>query len=207
MGSVTVVEGTGVGDRDRPSAYRAGSGRPGAACLRSLSVATQIAVVGGGDPGEEAVAAAEIVGAELARAGAVVVCGGLGGVMAAACRGAKTAGGCTVGILPDTVPTAANQWVDIVVPSGLGEARNALVVGSAGAVVAIAGEYGTLSEIALALRAGVPVIGLRTWSLSRPDGTPDPGVEPVDEPRAAARRALERAVAWRGGLETPPRSP
>jgi uncharacterized protein (TIGR00725 family) len=87
--------------------------------------------------------------------------------MEAACRGAKGAGGTTLGILPGTDRTAANRWVDVAVPTGLGEARNALVVRAADAVVAIAGEFGTLSEIALALKMGKPVVGLGTWELSK----------------------------------------
>jgi uncharacterized protein (TIGR00725 family) len=165
--------------------------------LRSSSMAVQIAVIGGGDSDAAAMDAAEIVGVELAKAGAVLICGGLGGVMAAACRGAKSAGGTTVGVLPETDPGTANRWVDVVIPTGLGEARNAIVVRSAGAVVAIDGEYGTLSEIALALRSGVPVIGLATWSLVRPDGETDAGIEVVDDPRAAVTRALVRAAAPR----------
>ncbi len=160
-------------------------------------MAVQIAVVGGGEGSAAALDAAEVVGAELARAGAIVVCGGLDGVMAAACRGAKSAGGTTVGVLPETDPGTANPWVDVVIPTGLGEARNAIVVRSAGAVVAIDGEYGTLSEIALALRSGVPVIGLGTWSLVRPDREADTGIEVVDDARAAASRALVRAAAHR----------
>lgn len=138
-------------------------------------------------------AAAEVVGGALARAGAVVVCGGLGGVMAAACRGAKSNGGLTVGFLPGTDPSQANPWVDVVVPTGLGEGRNVLVVRSAGAVVAIGGEYGTLSEIALALRARTPVIGMSTWGLTRAGGEPDTGIVPVDDPLDAAQVALDLA--------------
>src|ERR1700722_9524251 len=149
-------------------------------------MATQIAVVGGSEAAAPLIATAEAVGAALASGGAIVVCGGLGGVMAAACRGAKSAGGVTVGILPGRDPAAANAWVDVVIASGLGEARNALVVGSAAVVIAVAGEYGTLSEIALALRAGIPVLGLGTWSLIRPDGTADVGVVPVSNPTEAA---------------------
>ena len=100
-------------------------------------------------------------GRELARAGAVLVCGGLGGAMEAACRGAKAEGGTTLGILPGADRAAANPYVDVAVATGLGEARNALVVRAADAVIAVAGGYGTLSEIALALRAGKPVVGLR----------------------------------------------
>jgi uncharacterized protein (TIGR00725 family) len=126
-----------------------------------------IAVVGAGDATDAEAAAAEEIGRGLASAGAVVVCGGLDGVMAAACRGAKAAGGTTVGILPGADRAAANAWVDVAIPTGLGEARNALVVRAADALVAVGGEYGTLSEIALALKAGKPVIGLDTWNLAR----------------------------------------
>jgi hypothetical protein len=156
---------------------------------------TQIAVVGGSVAAEPVAAAAAAVGAALASAGAIVVCGGLGGVMEAACRGAKSVGGLTVGILPGRDPAAANPWVDVVIATGLGEARNALVVGSAAVVVALDGEYGTLSEIALALRAGIPVVGLGTWSLTRPDGGADSGIEVVEDPNAAAARALSLAAA------------
>ena len=153
----------------------------------------QIAVIGGGEASESVLAQAERVGAQLARAGATLVCGGLDGVMAAACRGAKAAGGVTVGVLPGSDAEAANRWVDVALPTGMGEARNALVVRAAGAVVAVDGEYGTLSEIALALRFGIPVIGLGTWSLRRPDGTPDTGVDVVSDPEEAVRRAIEAA--------------
>jgi uncharacterized protein (TIGR00725 family) len=130
-----------------------------------------IAVVGSGRADEREIAEAEAVGHGLASAGAIVVCGALGGVMAAACRGAKAAGGTTIGILPGADRAAANQWVDFAIPTGLGEARNALVVRAADALVAVGGEYGTLSEIALALKAGKPVVGLGTWRLDR---EPDP---------------------------------
>ena len=158
-------------------------------------MAVQIAVVGASDPTPEQEAAAEQVGAALASMGAVVVCGGLGGVMAAACRGAKGAGGTTVGILPGVDPADANPWVDVVVPTGMGEARNALVVASASAVVAIGGGYGTLSEIALARRAGKTVVGLGTWSLIRPGGQPDDGVIVTDDPAGAAALVVTAAGA------------
>jgi hypothetical protein len=156
---------------------------------------TQIAVVGASEATAGAMAAAEAVGASLAAAGATLVCGGLGGVMAAACRGAKVAGGTTVGILPGRDPAAANQWIDVVVPTGLGEARNALVVGSASVVIAVDGEYGTLSEIALALRAGIPVIGVGTWSLVRPNGVKDPGIIPIEDPHQATAEAMRLATS------------
>lgn len=156
-------------------------------------MATQVAVVGGSEANDQLTAMAETVGAALGAAGATLVCGGLGGAMAAACRGAKSAGGLTVGILPGTDVSAANPWVDVAIATGLGEARNALVVGSAAVVIAIGGEYGTLSEIALALRAGVPVIGVDTWRLTRPGGEGDTGVVPMDDPSEAAAVALRLA--------------
>ncbi|MGA2837954.1 MAG: TIGR00725 family protein [Acidimicrobiales bacterium] len=156
---------------------------------------TQIAVIGAGDAPPHIVALAEEVGAALASRGAVVICGGLDGVMAGACRGAKSAGGTTVGLLPGRDRGAANPWVDVVIPTGLGEARNALVVGAAAAVVALDGGYGTLSEIALALRAGIPVLGIGTWSLVGPDGGVDSGIVPMED----ATDAAAVAVALAGG--------
>jgi uncharacterized protein (TIGR00725 family) len=131
---------------------------------------------------EEEPEAAEEVGRELARAGAVLVCGGGGGVMAAACRGAKDEGGTTLGILPGDDRSAANPWVDVAVATGLGEVRNALVVRASDALIAVAGGYGTLSEIALALRDGVPVFGLGTWEID--------GVVATASPADAVARAL-----------------
>ena len=142
-----------------------------------------MAVVGPHDGGARLTAEAEMVGAELARRGAVVVCGGLGGVMEAACRGAKGAGGSTLGILPGDDRSAANEWVDVAVATGLGEARNVLVVRASDALVAVGGGYGTLSELALALKARRPVIGLDSWDI--------PGVMGVASPEDAASAALE----------------
>ena len=122
-----------------------------------------IAVVGPGSAGEVELALAEEAGAAVAAAGCGLVCGGLGGVMEAACRGARSRGGLTLGLLPGLDRDAANGWVIVAVPTGLGEARNALVVRAADAVVAIGGGWGTLSEIALALKTGVPVVGVGTW--------------------------------------------
>src|SRR5207302_1772198 len=133
-----------------------------------------VAVVGGGEADADALTMAEEVGRHLAERGAVVLCGGLGGVMEAACRGAKSAGGTTVGILPGSDRQEANEWVDVAVPTGMGEARNALVVRAADALVAVGGEFGTLSEIALALRLGKPVVGIATWELARPGLEGDP---------------------------------
>ena len=141
-----------------------------------------VAVVGPGDAPERDEEDAEAVGLALARRGAVVVCGGLGGVMAAACRGAKEAGGLTVGILPGPDRGEANPWLDVALPTGMGEARNALVVRAAQVVIAVGGAYGTLSEIALALKLGRPVIGLRTWDIE--------GVRRAGDPAEAVALAL-----------------
>lgn len=155
-----------------------------------------IGVVGAGHADPEDEARAEEVGRGFAAAGAVVVTGGLGGVMAAACRGAHAAGGTTVGLLPGTDASAANPWVGIAIPTGLGEARNVLVVRACDALIAIGGEHGTLSEIAFALKVGVPVVGLDTWELRR-RGEVDHGIEVAASPAAAVELALVRAGASR----------
>ena len=152
-----------------------------------------VAVVGDGHCSAEVGALAEAVGRELAQRGAVLVCGGLGGVMEAACRGAKAAGGLTVGILPGTSRRAANRYVDIPIVTGLGEARNVLVVQSAQAVIAVHGEYGTLSEIAHALKLGIPVVGLRTWELAK-EGRPRQTIVPALTPQEAVEQALSLAL-------------
>jgi uncharacterized protein (TIGR00725 family) len=130
-----------------------------------LSAERYVAVVGPGDATPAELAVAEELGAALASAGAIVVCGGLGGVMEAACRGAKSRRGLTVGLLPGLDRSAANGWVDVALPTGMGELRNGLVVRAADAVVAVGGGAGTLSEIAFALKAGRPVIGIGTFTL------------------------------------------
>lgn len=155
-----------------------------------------MAVVGPGEPLAGEAEAAEEAGRLLAEAGAVVVCGGMGGAMEAVCRGAKRAGGTTVGILPGRRRQEANAFVDVAVPTGLGEARNALVVRAADAVLAVGGAYGTLSEIALALRAGIPVVGLGTWELARA-GVPDGSVERATSAADAVQRALRAADDFR----------
>jgi uncharacterized protein (TIGR00725 family) len=165
----------------------------------SVTGRIHVAVLGAGLPGAHHEALAEEVGRRLAEAGAVVICGGLGGAMAAACRGAKSAAGLTVGILPGTNRADANPWVDVAIATGLGEGRNVLVVRSADAAVAVGGEYGTLAEIALALRAGVPVVGLATWSLVRPEGNPDSGLMVAPDPATAATLALAAAIRSPGG--------
>lgn len=154
-----------------------------------------IALVGPG--GFEESQAAELtkrlafdVGAEIARSGAVLVCGGLAGAMEEAARGAKSAGGQTIGILPGPDRSSANPFVDFAIPTGMGEARNALVVGAADAIVAVGGGYGTLSEIALALKMHKPVIGLDTWEFSK-SGTAGSGITLAH----SAQEAVELALA------------
>ena len=133
-----------------------------------------VAVVGPGEASEEELVRAEAVGRLLGDAGAVVVCGGLGGVMEAVARGASTAGGQVVGILPGRERDDANAYVTVAITTGMGEMRNTLVVRSADALIAVGGAYGTLSEIAFALRTGVPVVGLGTWDLDDVIDAPDP---------------------------------
>jgi uncharacterized protein (TIGR00725 family) len=125
-----------------------------------------VAVIGASNASADEERTAEAVGRGLGEAGAIVVCGGRGGVMEAACRGAKAAGATTVGILPGTSRAEANEYVDVAIATGLGELRNGLVVRAADVLIAVGGEFGTLSEIALALKAGKTVVGLGIWELS-----------------------------------------
>lgn len=149
------------------------------------------AVVGGGTCTTSEAATARSVGRGLAEAGFVVVTGGLGGVMEAACSGAHEAGGTTIGLLPGTDRAAANPDVDVALPTGMGEMRNVLVVRSVDVVVAVGGGHGTLSEIAFALRTGVPVVGIGTWDLAR-GGRADPVHHVADAAEAVA--AADRLV-------------
>ena len=151
--------------------------------MKDIRKRIRIAVIGGSRPGRQALEAAFEVGRLVARAGAIVVCGGLGGVMEAAARGAREEGGFVAGILPGGSPDDANPWVDLPVATGLGYTRNALVVMNADAVVAIDGEYGTLSEIAYGKIHGKKVVGLGTWDVK--------GVETATTPEEAVRLALE----------------
>ena len=151
--------------------------------MKDIRKRIRIAVIGGSRAGRQAVENAFEVGRLIARAGATVVCGGLSGVMEAASRGAREEGGFVVGILPGGSPADANPWVDLPVATGLGYTRNALVVMNADAVVAIDGEYGTLSEIAYGKIHGKKVVGLGTWDVK--------GVEPATTPEEAVRLALE----------------
>ncbi len=152
-----------------------------------------IAVIGGSQCSSQEAKLAEAVGRELARRGAILVCGGKGGVMEAACKGASAEGGITIGILPGDSRQAANTYVQIPIVTGIGYARNVIVVKSAQAVIAIGGNYGTLSEISHALESGIPVIGLNTWSLSK-NGQPDNSIIPAQNPTEAVDKALNLAV-------------
>jgi uncharacterized protein (TIGR00725 family) len=154
-----------------------------------VRAAPYIAVIGASQPTPEQEQAAEEVGRGLGAAGAVVINGGGPGVMAAASRGASEAGALVVGILPGQDRRTANRWVSVALPTGIGELRNGLIVRAADAVVAVGGAYGTLSEIALALAAGVGVVGFDTWAID--------GVELADTPAAAVERALELAETAR----------
>lgn len=155
-----------------------------------MSAVRLIAVVGSGTCGAETAEVAERVGRLLAHAGFGVVCGGLGGVMESACRGAAQAGGLTVGILPGSSASEANPFVRVAIPTGMGEARNVLVVRAAEAVIAVEGEYGTLSEIALALKLGKPVVGIASWKLESPRELLG-GVAEASTPEEAVRAAIE----------------
>lgn len=152
-----------------------------------------IGVIGGQDARGDALRLAYEVGREVAARGHVLVCGGRGGVMREACRGAKAADGTTVGILPGDDRSDANEFVDIPVITGIGFARNTIVVLTADALIAVDGSYGTLSEIAFALSAGRPVVGLRTWLLRDGEGR-EPPIERVQDATEAVD-ACERLAA------------
>lgn len=155
-----------------------------------------VAVVGEGRCTSENYSLAEAVGRLLARRGTAVVCGGLGGVMEAACKGAKAAGGLTIGILPGVSSQEANPYVDVPIVTGLDQARNVIVVRSAQAVIAVGGQYGTLSEIAFALKLGIPVVGLGTWQVAK-EGKRVRDIVEVSTPEEAVETALRLAGAHR----------
>ena len=151
-----------------------------------------IAVIGDSSCSAEEAKLAETVGELLAQRGATIICGGLGGVMEAVCRGAKSKGGLTIGVLPGEDSSKANPWVDIPIATGVGYARNMAVVKSAQSVIAIGGNYGTLSEIAYALKSGIPVIGLNTWALSQ-NGQEDNSIIKVNSAAEAVDKAISLA--------------
>lgn len=144
----------------------------------------RIAVAGAGAADAELAEAAEEVGRRIAEAGAVLICGGLGGVMEAAARGCAEAGGLTIGILPGSDASAANRHIRVPLPTGLGEARNTLVARTGDVVIAIGGSWGTLSEVAMARKVGVPVV------LLLPDRTASLGLTTAETAEEAVRLAL-----------------
>ena len=151
-----------------------------------------ISIIGSGEPTEEISSLAEQVGKELALRNVMIICGGLGGVMESACRGAKSVGGTTIGILPGNSPKDANKWVDIPICTGMSHARNVIIVKSSAASIAIGGAFGTLSEIGHALAENIPVIGLKTWELSK-DGERNHSLIIANNPKEAVDKAIEAA--------------
>lgn len=148
-----------------------------------------VAVCGGSAFDEAAARVAREVGARLAREGAVVLCGGGGGVMEAVCEGARSEGGLSVGFLPGETRDDANPYVDVALPTGVGEMRNMLLVRASDVVIAISGEFGTLSEIAFALRLDIPVVGVDTWELQKKGRVSDAIVT-----ASSAEEAVDRAL-------------
>jgi len=143
-----------------------------------------IAVIGAGDATEEDCNLAGAVGEEIARQQYTLLCGALGGVMEAACRGAKSLNGTTIGILPGTSKSECNPYIDYPIVTGMGHGRNIIVAGSSDAIIAIGGSYGTLSEIAFALRLKIPIIGINTWDVS-------PDIKKAQTPEMAVHMAIE----------------
>jgi len=160
-------------------------------------MAIHVGVIGEGVCSRATARAAERVGATIAEAGAVLLCGGRTGVMEAASRGAAHAGGTVVGVLPGFSRNDANRWVTIPIVTGMDQARNVVLVRSCDAVIAVGGSFGTLSEIALALKLGVPVVGLGTWRLARPNARRLPLIR-ARTPEDAVRRALRAARSSAG---------
>lgn len=147
---------------------------------------TVIGIIGESQASDEEFSAAQEVGAEIARRGGIIVCGGLGGVMEAACRGAKSEHGLTVGIIPGFSRYEANPYIDIPIVTGMSHARNIIVVRTSNAIIAIGGRYGTLSEIAFALKLGIPIVGIKTWDVSSE-------IQKVSSPKEAVDMAFDLA--------------
>lgn len=145
-------------------------------------MAFQIAVIGAGSCDEKIAQKAFAVGEAIAKAGAVLLCGGLGGVMEAACKGAKSVNGTTIGIVPGSKRKSANRFVDIEIVTNAGQARNVFIAHSADAMVAVSGSYGTLSEISVGLKLGKPVVGIDTWDIE--------GVIVESDPKKAVEKAV-----------------
>ncbi len=145
-----------------------------------------IGVIGAGQCNHASEMLAEKVGRAIAEQGAILVCGGLGGVMRAAAKGAKAAGGQTLGILPGDDKTKANEYIDFAIATGIGEARNIVIIKTADAVVALPGKYGTLSEMAFCMKIGRPLVSLSDWNISE-------DIERFTDPIQAVKRAVQLA--------------
>ncbi len=158
--------------------------------MRFRKSALRIGIIGAGSCDTATAEIARETGRLLAERGALLYCGGLSGVMEAACQGAVSAGGTTIGIIPGNTPQDANPYVTIPVATGLGQARNLVIINSSDALIAISGRYGTLSEIAFALKLGKPVIGLSTWREI-------PGVIETSSPEEAVNLAIKEALQQR----------
>ena len=154
-----------------------------------------VSVIGAGDATAEETALAEEVGRLLGERGVVVVCGGLGGVMEAVCRGAQSAGGLTVGILPGYDRRSANPWTDVAIVTGLAEARNVIVAASGDGCIAVGGSLGTLSEMAIALKLGRPVVALRSWKLEADRLPSHARLTVADTPAQAVEALLNQLTA------------
>jgi uncharacterized protein (TIGR00725 family) len=143
-------------------------------------------VIGGGQCTPQIAAIAHEVGHGIASNGGILICGGLAGVMQEACRGAREAGGIAIGVLPGKSPNDANPYVSIPIVTGMADARNIIIVRSAHAAIAVDGKFGTLSEIAFALKFGIPVVGIHTWDVA-------PGVHVAESATQAVSKAFELA--------------
>lgn len=165
--------------------------------MNDLSNAIKISVIGGSKIGDEIYKLAYEVGREIAKNKAILICGGLTGTMEAACKGAKEEGGLTIGILPSDNENDANKYIDIKLPTGMGYARNVLVVLPSHAIIAINGSYGTLSEIGYALTYEKPVIALKTWKLQPYHNESSPSINRAKDPVEAVSIAIEKAKEYR----------
>lgn len=154
-----------------------------------------VGVVGGSRAEPRVLQLAEEVGREIAKSGAAVVCGGLTGVMEAACKGARSVGGLTIGIIPSDNKADANPYVQIPIVTGMGMGRNVMLVKTADALIAVGGEFGTLSEIAHALNIGKTVIALETWKLDKARDRPIPNLVEAASPKEAVKLALDSISA------------
>ncbi len=149
-----------------------------------------IAVLGGSVCNERTFRIAESVGEGIAARGGILICGGRTGVMEASCRGAKNRGGLTIGVLPGSDKSAGNRYLDVILPTGMGNARNVIIVSAADAAIAIDGSHGTLSEIAFCLKLGIPLVGISTWRI-------DSAIVEASDPLDAVAKAFD--LARKGG--------